>query len=118
MNSQPSEQDDVQIVAAWMHHLAVQPLDGPPAIDPTVLWWKAQLLRRWDAERQATAPIEVGERVQIGLGILGTVAAIAWLWPKLPATASGALLISVVILASLFLVTAAALSAWDVIRHD
>ena len=27
--------------------------------DPTVLWWRAQLVRRWNSERKAQAPLDV-----------------------------------------------------------
>jgi hypothetical protein len=48
--------------------------------DPTYLWWKAELLRRWDVQQRAAAPIDLGERVQVGIGLGGAVALLIWLW--------------------------------------
>ena len=39
--------------------------------DPGVLWVKAQMLRRWDAERKAQAPLDVMEPIQIAAGTRG-----------------------------------------------
>lgn len=118
MEIEPSEQDDMATVSGWMKQMGAATLDGPPAVDPSILWWKAQLLRRWDAERRAAKPIEVGERVQVGIGVVGGIAALVWLWPALPEDARGPLLLGVVVLTGLLLVTAAALSAWDVTDQD
>ncbi len=67
-------------VRAWMRELADIPVDGMPLADARHLWWKAELLRRWDAQRQAVAPIERAEPVQVGIGLAGTVVLLAWLW--------------------------------------
>ena len=103
MEIEPSEQDDLATISAWMQQLGTATLDGPPAVDPSILWWKAQLLRRWDAERRAAKPIEVGERVQVGIGVVGGIAALVWLWPALPEEARGPLLLGVVVLFALLL---------------
>jgi hypothetical protein len=33
------------------------------------LWWKAQLLRRWDAERRAQLPLDLMQPVEIAAGL-------------------------------------------------
>jgi hypothetical protein len=70
-------------VAAWMQELAALPPVDRRVPDPAYLWWKAELLRRWDAQRRAAAPLERGEPVQVGIGLLGTVALLVWLWPQM-----------------------------------
>ena len=47
-------QEDAQVTAA-MRELAETPLDGTPLPDPSFIWWKAQLVRRHEAEREALA---------------------------------------------------------------
>jgi hypothetical protein len=58
-------------VAAWMIAFADLPADPAKLPDPGMLWWKAQLLQRWDAQRRATEPIETGQQVQVGIGVAG-----------------------------------------------
>ena len=41
------------------------------------------MLRRWDAQRQAVTPIDVGEQIQVGVGLVGATALLAWLWSRL-----------------------------------
>jgi hypothetical protein len=46
--------------------------------DPLQLWWKAQLLRRWDAERRAQLPLDVMQPLEIAAG-LGAAAFLLYL---------------------------------------
>lgn len=71
-------------VARWMQQLASVPVASKPLPDPTYLWWKAELLRRWDAEQRAAAPVEVGEQVQVGLGLVAATGLLVWLWRNMP----------------------------------
>jgi hypothetical protein len=63
-------------------------LSRDPASRPTLsgagrLWWKAQLLDRWDAERLAARPVDVAERVEVtAAGALG-LALVYWQWPSI-----------------------------------
>jgi hypothetical protein len=68
-------------VAAWMRQLAEFSADAARLPDPGQLWWKAQLLQRWDAQRRATEPIETGQQVQVGIGVAGCAGLLYWLWP-------------------------------------
>lgn len=76
--------DDEQVSAA-MRELAETPIDGAPLPDPSFIWWKAQLLRRHEAEREASAPIDVGDHVHIGAAVLGAVALALGAWNYVPA---------------------------------
>jgi hypothetical protein len=78
---------DTQIVAQAIDQLGAPPLHQPPLPDPSIIWWKAQFLRRREAERQAAAPIDVGDRVHLGASILGAAALAAGVWDRLPALA-------------------------------
>jgi len=75
---------EAMAVAAWMQTLASTPSPAPSPIDPASLWWKAELLRRWDAERRVAAPMERSEPVQVGIGVLGLVLLLIWTWREAP----------------------------------
>ena len=81
------EHDD-ELVTAWMRELAALPVDTSRLPDPSHIWLKAQLLRRWDAQQTALAPLEWGERAQIVMALVGAIALLAWAWPKLHAIAA------------------------------
>jgi hypothetical protein len=74
-------------VAAWMQELAALPVERGLS-DPAFLWWKGELLRRWDAQRRAAAPVEHVEPVQVAIGLAGTLALLVWLWRQLPPLAN------------------------------
>src|SRR5687767_15470645 len=111
-------QDDSQEVAAWMEAFAQTPLNVQPLADPSLLWWKAQLLRRWDAERRATHPIEIGEQIQIGIGVVGTLLILVWLWRVMPATSPS--LAVVIVVSSILLALAVLFASWgrDITRSN
>jgi hypothetical protein len=74
---------EARIVATAMQELSQTPVSSDPIPSASFLWWKAQLLRRWDAEREALAPIEVGERVHLIAAVVGAVALAASAWDQL-----------------------------------
>jgi len=51
--------------------------------DPAVIWWKAQLLRRWQAERVASAPMERMRWIELGAGVVSLVVFLLWQWQGL-----------------------------------
>ena len=59
---------DEQAIAAFMARVAALPtaLRTPDAMQ---LWCKAQLLRRWDAERRAVAPLDAIQPFEIAAGL-------------------------------------------------
>jgi hypothetical protein len=76
--------DDDEAVVEYMTRLAnaASPqLSQVP--DPGVLWAKAQMLRRWDAERKAQAPLDVMEPIQIAVGIAAALVLFVWSLPSL-----------------------------------
>ncbi|MFN7916124.1 MAG: hypothetical protein U0Q55_12365 [Vicinamibacterales bacterium] len=77
--------DTEALVAQAMQELADAPHDSSRLPDPSFIWWKAQFLRRLDAEREATAPLEVGDRMHIGAAVLGAVALGVGAWNHVPA---------------------------------
>jgi hypothetical protein len=71
---------DDRAVAEFMSRVAALP--APPAAgDPALLWWKAQLLQRWDAERRVLAPLDVMERIEIVAGLAAAAVLLAWATP-------------------------------------
>lgn len=71
------KEDDDRAVAAFMARVAALPT---PMVTPDAmqLWWKAQLLRRWDAERRAHVPLDVVQPFEIAAG-LGAAAFLLYL---------------------------------------
>lgn len=69
---------------AWMRELADTSVDAPrPLPDPGVVWWKAQLLRRWESERRAVAPIDRMHWVEIATGVASLGVFLVWQWSGL-----------------------------------
>ena len=76
--------DDDQAVVEYMTRLAnAVPPRMSQVPDPGVLWVKAQMLRRWDAERKAQAPLDVMEPIQIAAGIAAAAVLVIWSLPSL-----------------------------------
>jgi hypothetical protein len=48
-----------------------------------MLWWKAQLERRWNSERRAQAPLDVIEPIQIAAGLVAAGLLLVWTLPSL-----------------------------------
>ncbi len=76
--------DDERNVAEYMATLAAATIAAAPMpASADVLWLKAQLLKRWEAERKAQRPLDAMEPVQIGLGLVAAVVLMAWSVPAL-----------------------------------
>ena len=72
------------------------------------------MLRRREAEREAMAPIEIGERFHLGAAVLGAVALAAGAWeylPPIPVTPASALALGLGAVVVLSIVTLAVLDA-------
>ena len=70
-------------VAAFMKRVAVLPdAQRAPLPDPTVLWWRAQLVRRWNNERKAQAPLDVIDPIQIAAGLVAAGLLLVWTLPS------------------------------------
>ena len=52
-----------------------------PAAD--LVWLKASLVRRWDAERRAQRPLDTMQSVHIGFGLVAAVVLFVWSAPTL-----------------------------------
>lgn len=61
-------ESDEQAVSAFMARVAALPTPAA-APDAMHLWWKAQLLRRWDAERRAQLPLDIMQPIEIVAGL-------------------------------------------------
>jgi hypothetical protein len=71
-------------VAVWMRQMAALPIDGASRPDPVYLWWKAKLLRQWDAERLVQAPIEAWSRVAVAIGLVAAAVLLVLVWEEAP----------------------------------
>ena len=76
--------DEEQDVAAYMSKLAHAASRHTPRL-PTadLLWVKAQMLERWEAERRAHAPLDVMEPFQIAAGLVAAGILLFWSLPAL-----------------------------------
>jgi predicted anti-sigma-YlaC factor YlaD len=68
---------------AWMRQMADASGETHPLPDPAVIWWKAQLLRRWESERRATAPLERMHWVEVAAGVASLGVFLVWQWSGL-----------------------------------
>jgi hypothetical protein len=73
-----------QAVVTFMARLVDSPTaDGPSIAGADVLWWKAQLLRRWDTERKITAPLDVMEPIELVTAAATAAILLVWALPSL-----------------------------------
>jgi hypothetical protein len=76
--------EDEQPVAAYMTKLAASPLPRSARMpDADLLWVKAQLLQRWEAERKVQAPLDMMEPVQSAAGLVAAGVLLVWSLPSL-----------------------------------
>jgi hypothetical protein len=76
--------EDEQMVAGFMARLAAAAPDRSAHFSGAdVLQIKAQLVRRWEAERRVQAPLDLMEPIQIGVGIAAAAMLLLWSLPSL-----------------------------------
>ena len=76
--------DEERAIAAFMRRVAAEVVAEHRQLpDLYVLWWKAELLRRWEAERRASAPLDIVEPAQWAAGLVAAGLALAWVLPSL-----------------------------------
>ena len=75
--------EDEDAVTAFMERVAVLPDAARAKLpDPTVLWWRAQFVRRWNSERKAQAPLDVMDPIQIAAGLVAAGVLLMWTLPS------------------------------------
>lgn len=75
---------EVAEVTRFMRALANESaLDSRPLPEPAHLWWKAKILQRWDAERQAARPLDAMQHFELAAGVIGLLVLAIWQWPTL-----------------------------------
>jgi hypothetical protein len=102
----------------WMEAFAAEPIPQPPSVNAAEIWQKAELLRRWDAQRKAAAPIDIGERAQVGVGLAGAVVLLVWVSRLVPAETMSPTLAAALVAGVLLLVPAAAFSLWALLSRE
>ena len=76
--------DEERDVAAYMSRLATATGGRSPRLPSVdVLWVKAQMLQRWEAERRVQAPLDVMEPFQIAAGLVAAGILLFWSLPAL-----------------------------------
>ena len=114
----PLDPESERRLAEWMQTLAAEPIALPPAATATEIWQKAELLRRWDAHRKAAAPIEMGERAQVGIGLVGALVLLVWVSRQLPSGTMSPTLVAALAATVLLLLSAAAFSIWALLSRE
>ena len=87
--------EDERMAEAFMSKVAALPVDpgvAPGVADPMQLWWKAQLLRRWDAERRVQMPLDVMDRVEVAAGLVAAGVLLVLALPSLTRLVAASLL--------------------------
>lgn len=84
--------DEERAVASFMSRLAGVPA---PETDlqrgPGAIWWKAQLLRRWNDQQQAARPLALMEPIQVGASLVAAALVFLWALPSLTSAVEQAL---------------------------
>jgi len=76
--------EEEQAISVFMAALEARAPDAAPRLpDADVLLVKAQLLRRWDAERRVQAPLDAIEPIQIIAGLAAAALLLFWSLPSL-----------------------------------
>lgn len=76
--------DEEQDIAAYMSRLANAGARHAPRLPAAdVVWVKAQMLARWEAERRVQAPLDAMEPFQIGAGLIAAGILLFWSLPAL-----------------------------------
>lgn len=114
----PLDPETERHLADWMQSLAAESIPQPPASTASGIWQKAELLRRWDAQRKAAAPIEMGERAQVGIGLAGALALLVWVSRQLPAGTMSPTVVAALAATVLLLLSAAAFSIWALLSRE
>jgi hypothetical protein len=81
-------EDEERALETFMSQVASLPV-AVTLRDPTPLWWKAQLVKRWDAERYAQVPLDVMERVEIVAGLAAAAMLLVWAAPTVGRVIAG-----------------------------
>ena len=96
-------EDEERAIAAFMSRVGSLPIPGlgirdsgfdesripnpesriPSVQDSARLWWKAQLLKKWEAERRAQLPLDVMLPIEIAGGLVAAGLMLYWSLPYL-----------------------------------
>ena len=77
----------------------------------------AALEAKCEAEREATTPIDVGDRFHVGAAILGAAALAFGAWDQMPSLSMSAATGLAVALGAVVLLSVVLLATWDGLRH-
>ena len=80
---------ELEGVARFMREVAALSEEPSRLPDPSYVWWKVQLLRQWEANRRAVAPLETVNRVEVVAAVVGLVGLVVWQGPALVDWATG-----------------------------
>src|SRR5262249_24980074 len=105
MTDEPLDREDA-LGRRWMQEFAAVPLENGRLREAELLWWKAELLKRWDDERRAVAPIERAEPLNVSIGVIGALVLMLTLWQTSPSSTATLIFATALGLSALIAVTA------------
>jgi hypothetical protein len=78
-------EEDERAIAAFMSRVANLRTPDPESRlpDSGQLWWKAQLLKKWEAERRAQWPLDIMQPIEIAGGLVAAGLLLYWSLPYL-----------------------------------
>ena len=82
-NRDVTAEEDQHLTAYMTRLSAVPPPRTAQMPDADLLWVKAQMLHRWEAERKVQAPLDLMEPVQIAAGLAAAAVLLVWALPSL-----------------------------------
>ena len=99
-SEEPTDREHI-VVRQWMQEFAAVPIPEGRLPEAQLLWWKAELLRKWDEERKAIAPIERAEPITVTVAVIGALVLMLTLWQTVPGPTATLIFATVVGLAAL-----------------
>ena len=82
----PVTDDEERDLSRFMSTLATDTLARVPALPGAeAVWIRAQLVRRWEAERRIERPLETMQSIHVGLALIAAVVLLVWNAPLLGA---------------------------------
>ena len=74
---------DERTIVAFMQRLGDVPVDVSSKVPGAdVLWFKAQLIRRWDAQRRIERPMDLMEPIELAAGAIAAGLLLSWSVPS------------------------------------
>lgn len=75
--------EEEQAVAEFMSRLGATSIGDRQLVSAEIVWWKAQLLARWEAERKVQRPLDMFEPLYFAAGLFAAGLLLVWSLPPI-----------------------------------